>query len=250
MRRREFIAGLGGAAAAWPGVAQAQQAAMPVFGVLHITSPDASYTGLDAFRKGLSEAGDAEGRKLRLKIRWTENRFERLPELAGDLVRRRVTVMVGLGGNRTALAAKAATAPIPVVFAAPQIRSRSAWLQASTSRAEISPGITGFTDELTAKRLALLHELVPRAAAIGYVTITLDPREAAVMRTAAVTLGLQLHDLTADTEIELEPAFGRFAQLRVGAVVLSDAGASRLALQPFSRGANALSPQQRAGCGV
>jgi putative tryptophan/tyrosine transport system substrate-binding protein len=126
MRRREFIVGLGGAAAGWPLVAQAQQPAMPVIGILSLLPPSTFSPGLEAIHKGLAETGFIEGKNVAIEYRWAENQFDRLPALAMDLTRRRVAVIVALQGDQPALAAQAATATIPIVFAAPRIRPKSA----------------------------------------------------------------------------------------------------------------------------
>src|ERR1700730_2574084 len=148
MRRREFIAGLCGVAA-WPFSAEAQQRALPVVGILHRISSDASYTGLPAIRKGPGEVGYAEGRNVAFEYRWAENHDDRLPALADDLVRRWITVMVALGGNAPALAAKAATTTIPIVVATPQ-NPVEICLVASLNRPGGNlTGITSFADELT-----------------------------------------------------------------------------------------------------
>jgi len=125
MRRREFIAVVG-AAAAWPQAARAQQPAMPVVGILHILSPDASYTGVDAIRKGLSESGYAEGTNVAFEYRWAENRLDRLPAMADDLVRRRVAVIVALGGTRRRWPQRRRPPPFRLCSPPPQTRSKLA----------------------------------------------------------------------------------------------------------------------------
>ena len=223
MRRRTFITLLGGAATAWPLAVRAQQSAMPVIGVLDGRSADESTPLVAAFRRGLNETGYVEGRNVAIEHHWAHGQYDRLPALAADLVRRQVTV-IATSGNASALAAKTATATIPIVFltGADPVQ---AGLVASLSRPGGNlTGVTSLGVELGPKRLELLHELVPAATTIA---ILVNPanRSAEIqvrdMQAAARTLGLELHILQASTEREIDAAFATLTRLRAGALVIS-----------------------------
>jgi putative ABC transport system substrate-binding protein len=220
MKRREFIILLGGAAAAWPVSARAQQR-MPVIGVLGTGSPGPVAPGA-AFRQGLSEAGYVEGRNVAIESRGAENQFDRLPALAADLVRRQVTVIYA-GAIRSALAAKAATATIPIVFSSSADPVQSG-LVASLSRPGGNvTGVTSLATEVGPKRLEMLHEAVPAATLIGLLLNPTNPQTEAFLRdqqTAARILGVQLHVLNASAERDFDAAFATLVQLRAGGLVI------------------------------
>jgi putative tryptophan/tyrosine transport system substrate-binding protein len=221
MRRREFIAGLG-SAAAWPAMARAQQPAMPVIGWLGSQSADDSKNATVAFLQGLKETGYIAGQNVAVEYRWADNQYDRLPALAADLVRRRVAVIVA-GGMTAARPAKAATTTIPIVFIAGGDPVASG-LVASLNR----PGgnLTGSAElqaELATKQLQLLRELIPNAALFGVLADPAIPYTQSVvadLQAAALILGLQLVVVYARTESDLEPAFAIFSQQRVGAVLV------------------------------
>src|SRR5271167_2632806 len=213
MRRREFIAGLG-SAAAWPVVARAQQRALPVIGFLSAQSADDDYKNfIVPFLQGLKEIGYVEGQNVAVEYRWAENQYDRLPALAADLVRRRVAVIV-TGSTPAALAAKAATTTIPIVFSAGG-DPVALGLVASLNR----PGanLTGtaiLAGELSPKRLQLLRELIPNAARFGVLADPAAPPTQSViadLQAAARTLGLQLVFVNARTDNDLETAFATFS---------------------------------------
>jgi len=224
MRRRDFVAGLGSAAAS-PLAARAQQPTMPVVGFLSTQSAYDELKNVNVpFLRGLTETGYVEGQNVAVEYRWAENQFDRLPALAADLVRRRVAVIVA-SGTPPALAAKAATTNIPIVFNTGG-DPVALGLVASLNR----PGgnLTGsaiLTAELGPKRLQLLHQLIPNAAALG---VLADPAFPSVqsmiadLQAAARTLGLQLAIVNARTDSDLEPAFTSFSQQRVGAVLVGN----------------------------
>jgi putative ABC transport system substrate-binding protein len=218
MRRRDFITLLGGAAAAWPLGAHAQQPTMPVIGYLSPVSPDPET--LQAFRQGLAQTGYVEGRNLAIEYRWAEGHNERFPELAADLVRLRVAVIV-TQSLPAARAAKAATTTIPIAFTV-GVDPVAFGLVASLNHPGGNlTGMTGMNDELGPKRLELLHELTPAASNFGLLVNPTNPNsqtQARDVQAAARTLGLKLHILQASSERDLDAAF---AELGGDALVIS-----------------------------
>ena len=220
MKRRQFIVGLGGAAA-WPLAVRAQQRAMPVIGYLGSQSADDEYKYFtEPFLQGLQETGYVEGQNVAVEYRWAENQYDRLPALAAELVRRRVAVLVA-AGTGAAVAAKPATTTIPIVFSTGG-DPVALGLVASLSRPGANvTGIANLAAELAPKQLQLLHELIPDAARFGVLT---NPAELisviAELQAAARTLGLQLVAVNARTDADLEMAFATFSQQRVGAVLV------------------------------
>jgi ABC-type uncharacterized transport system substrate-binding protein len=223
--RREFITLLGGAAVAWPLFAHAQQPAMPVIGFLGSESPALFENRLRIFHQGLNEAGFVEGKNVAIEYRWAEGKNDRLPTLAADLVRRQVSVIVSPGTTPGALAAKRATATIPIViFTAGDPVALG--LIASLNR----PGgnITGTTSlggELGPKRLGLLHDLMPKATVMALLVNPTNPAlaESTVkdVQATARTLGLQLHILHASTERDFDTVFATLVELRASALVIA-----------------------------
>jgi putative ABC transport system substrate-binding protein len=225
IRRREFITLLGGATAAWPLAARAQQPAMPVIGFLNGASPDGYAPSVAAFLQGLNEAGYVDGQNATIEYRWAEGHYGRLPALATDLIQQKVTVIAATS-TPAALAAKAATSTVPIVFTTGSDPIKLG-LVASLSR----PGgnVTGSTQlsvELGPKRLELAHELFPGATTVALLVNPANPLAAPVskdLQTVADTLGVRLHVLHASTEADFEPAFATAAQLRVAALVIGSA---------------------------
>jgi putative ABC transport system substrate-binding protein len=226
MNRRELITVLGGAALAWPRAARAQQSAMPVIGYLSSRSPGESAYVVTAFRRGLQEAGFTEGQNMVIAFRWAEGRYDRLPSLAADLVSSRVAVILAAGGPPAALAAKAATSVIPIVFSSVTDPVRLG-LVASLSRPGGNiTGMAAFTTAVGTKRLGLLHELVPTAIAVGMLVNPNNPgadEDARDIAAGAQRLGLKHHVVNASSEHDLDVAFATLAQMNIGGlVVISD----------------------------
>jgi putative tryptophan/tyrosine transport system substrate-binding protein len=220
--RRHFITLLGGAAAAWPLAARAQQAAMPVIGFLGSSTPVDRAHYLTAFRQGLREAGYVEGQNVAIEYRWAQDQAERLPDLAGDLVRRQVTA-IAAHDTPSSIVAKAATATIPIVFASGGDPVKLG-LAASLNRPGGNvTGVTFVVAELGAKQLGLLHELQPGAVRIG---VLVDPNFALTqsfvsdVQAAALSIGNQIEVLDAPTGRDIDTAFARLAQKPIDALLV------------------------------
>jgi len=223
MRRREFIAGLGSATGAWPLAALAQQAATPAIGFLDAFSLEQDAAALAAFRQGLTEAGYVEGRNVAIEFRWAEGHFDRLPALAADLVRRRVAVIFTRGGARSALAAKGATATIPIVFVTGSDPVKLGLVVRLNRPGGNITGASFFAHDLGAKRMDLLHQLVPKAAAIGALVNPTNPNAEAdtkEIQFAASALGLKLHVLNASSAGDIDDAFATLVERRADALFL------------------------------
>ena len=223
MRRREFITGVGGAVAAWPFAARAQKPALPVIGILGSESPNLWADRLRVFRQGLSETGYVENRNVAIEYRWAEGQNDRLPALAAELVGRQVAVIVE-AGTPAALAAKAATTTVPIVFIV-GVDPVAVGLVTSLSRPGGNfTGVTVLSAELGPKKLELLHDLIPAATDIALLinptSATLAETQSRDVQAAARKLGLQLHVLNANTERDFDAIFATLAQRQAGGLVI------------------------------
>jgi putative ABC transport system substrate-binding protein len=228
MRRREFVALLGGAAVGLPLAARAQQSAVPVVAFINGGSADASARFVIAFRKGLNETGFVEGQNVAVQYHWLEGKYDQLPALVADLVRRQVAVIATPGSVPAALAAKAATATIPIVFSAAEDPVQIGLVASLARPGGNATGINYFAREVVAKRLRLLHDLLPKAVRVA---VLLNPKNAgsaeATLRgvqEAAPALGLQIQILNATTVAEINAAFASFARERPDALFLAGDG--------------------------
>jgi putative ABC transport system substrate-binding protein len=221
MKRRQFIALFGGAVAAWPLASRAQQPTMPVIGFLHPGSPESRGHFLTAFRQGLGESGYIEGRNVTIEYRWGEDRYDRLPELAADLARRRVSVIVAMT-DPAAIAAKTATASIPIAFGV-GLDPVELGLVASLNRpGGNATGMAYFTRELLPKRLGLLHELIPQAARIAVLANPADSNADSATRdlkAAASAIRQPIEVFHASSNREIDTAFAMIVQKRADALL-------------------------------
>jgi len=222
MRRRDFISLISGVAS-WPLVGHAQQAAIPVIGFIGGESPGPYADRLAAFRQGLKETGFVEGRNVMVEYRWAQSQYDRLPELTAELVSRQVAVIAATGGEPAPQVAKAATQTIPIVFTANGDPVRSGLVVSLNRPGGNATGITIFGAAAVAKRLQLMHELLPQVAAIAYLTNTSNPNsnvETAAAKEAAQSLGIELLVYSASNEREIDAAFAVMAQRQLRAVVI------------------------------
>ena len=224
MRRREFIKVIAGSAVVWPITTHAQQPTMPVVGFIRDGSIDASARFVAAFRKGLNENGYIEGQNVTVEYHWLEGQYDRLPPLLADLVRRQVAV-IATPGNVPSIAAKAATATIPIVFGIGDDPVKLGLVASLARPGGNATGINFFVQEVAAKRLRLLHELVPKAVRV---VVLVNPANAAVatstlreVQEAAPTIGLQIQILNASTVGEIDAAFATFARERPDALFVA-----------------------------
>jgi putative ABC transport system substrate-binding protein len=224
MRRREFISLLGGAAAVWPLAARAQQPAMPVIGFLNSGSANTFAHLANAFRQGLKEVGYIEGQNVTIEYRWAESRYDQLPALAADLVKRQVNVIAATGGEQSAIAAKAATTRIPIVFTAGGDPVKQGLVASLNHPGGNLTGMFFLTGAIESKRLGLLRELVPNAAIIG---VLLNPNSPAVelqlrdIPDAARAIGQRIVILEANNDRDIDAAFATLVQRQIEALLVA-----------------------------
>jgi len=225
MKRREFIALFGGAAVGWPFAAGAQQSAMPVIGWLSVASADGMRGRVADFHEGLKQQGFVEHQNVLIEYQWANEQSELLPRLAVELISRRVSVIAVGGGTVTALAAKASTAAIPIVFAIAADPVRAGLVESLGRPGGNITGIVGFTDQLITKRLEVVGQLLPNASVIGALLNPSNPnsqRRASDLRAAAAAIGRQLFIVQANHSDELERAFESAIERRIGALVIQN----------------------------
>ena len=227
MRRREFIAGLGGAAVVWPLAARAQQPVMPVIGYLYRGTQESNANIVVAFRKGLSETGYVEGQNIAIEYRWANTENDQLPELAADLVRRRVAVIVTPGGTNAPLAVKALTTTIPIVFSATADPVESGLVASLNRPGGNVTGVSLTSYELMPKQLGILHDLLPGATRIALLINPNSPQTGARiarMRSAAASIGRQIEVASAGNNRDIDASFATFAQKKTEALIISPTG--------------------------
>ena len=220
--RRELLAALGGAAAAWPVAARAQQPAMPVIGFLNAASPDTNADRLRRFHQGLKDTGYVEGENVAIEYRWAQGQLDRLPALAAELVRRQVAVIAAFG-DIAGVAAKAATTAIPIVFAVSENPVKAGLVASLNRPGSNATGINFLGAELGSKQLGLLHELVPAAVRVGLLVNPRVPQTETVTRdvaAAASAIGLQIDVVEASESREIEAAFRTLVRNRADALVI------------------------------
>ena len=222
MRRREFIALLGGAASAWPLAARTQQPAMPIVGFLHARAPETSVAQVEAFRRALAENGYVDGQNLSIEFRWARGQYDQLPAMAAELVRHPVDLLIG-GSEPAAIAAKAATSTIPIIFSIGSDPIKLGLVASFNRPGGNVTGIDILTSNLNAKRLGLLHEVAPRAEPIG---VLLNPNSPVAqtqlgdVQAAAGALSLRIRELHASSVTDVDAAFERIAHERIAALLV------------------------------
>ena len=224
VKRRDFITLLGGAAAAWPLAARAQQPTMPVIGILHFGSPEANVNVMAAFRQGLGEAGYVDGRNVAIEYRWAYNDVDRLPQLAADLVRRRVALIVTPANMVVAFAAKAATTTIPIVFNTGTDPVKAGLVASLNRPGGNITGVSFMNVQLGAKRLGMLRELLPKAMRFAILVNRSNPDTDSVvadLRSAAASIGCEIEVLDADTYSDIVPAVASLVQRRADAFLIN-----------------------------
>ena len=228
MKRRQFITLLGGAVAAWPLAARAQQQAMPVIGFINAGTADGAARNATAFRKGLGETGWIEGRNATVEYHWLEGQYDRVPALLADLIRRRVAVIATPGITSAALAAKAATASVPIVFGVGDDPVKLGLVASFAQPGGNATGVNFFVQEVISKRLGLLHELMPKAARIA---VLINPGNGQIgeitlkeVREAARTFGLEIKVVNAGSNGEIDAAFAALARERAEALFVQGDG--------------------------
>ena len=225
MKRREFVTLLGSTAVAWPLAARAQQAAVPVIGFLSGRSVADSIAEVRGFNRGLAETGHIEGKNVAIEFRWADGRYDRLPALASELVAQRIAVIAAVGGGASGLAAKSAASTIPIVFASGGDAVKIGLVTSLNRPGGNVTGVNIIFGALGAKRLELLHELVPAASVVAML-VNPDYPSAAIevqdVQAAGSKLGLRMHFFNARSERDIEPAFASFAEQKVNGLLIAD----------------------------